>query len=217
MRNTAKTWHGLYVITDPGLAGALGVATQVAQALAGGARAVQYRDKGGDAARRRQEAAALAALCRAAGVPLIINDDLELAAAAGADGVHLGRDDPDLQAARQALGPAAIIGVSCYNELQRALDAQAAGADYVAFGRFFPSDSKPLAVQADGALLRAARPRIRLPIVAIGGINCANGGALIEAGADMLAVIQGVFGQPDVSAACAAFQGLFRDPRIQPK
>lgn len=200
---------GLYVITDGSLAGDLGVIAQVDQALAAGARAVQYRDKTEDRTRRREQAAALAGLCRAAGVPLIINDDVALAAEVQADGVHLGRDDSDLKAARDRLGPGAIIGVSCYNELQRALDAQAAGADYIAFGRFFPSSTKPLAVQADAALLREARPQIRAPIVAIGGITLENGGALIKAGADMLAVIQGVFGQPDVAAACRGFRGLF--------
>jgi thiamine-phosphate pyrophosphorylase len=196
--------RGLYAVTagpDP--------VRGVADALAGGGRAVQYRDKGRDPDRRRREALELLALCRERGVPLLINDDVELAAAVGADGVHLGRDDPPLAEARRRLGPDALIGVSCYNELERALAARDAGADYVAFGRFFASGTKPLAVQAEPALLRRARPLVRLPLVAIGGITPENGGALIEAGADMLAVVGGVFGQPDIRRAALAFSTLF--------
>ncbi len=200
--------RGLYAITDAGLAGG-DPAGQVALALAGGARAVQYRDKGGDGARREREARALLALCRDAGVPLIVNDDLDLAVRIGADGVHLGRDDPALERARALLGPDALIGVSCYDRLELAREATAAGADYVAFGRFFPSRSKPEAVPANLDLLRRARRELVLPIVAIGGITPENGGPLVAAGADMLAVIHGVFGQPDVTAACRRFQPLF--------
>jgi len=200
---------GLYAITDPALCADKGIVAAVEAALLGGARIVQYRDKGADAEPRLAEAAALAGLCRRYGVPLIVNDDVELAAAAGADGVHLGKEDPRIAAARARLGKQAIIGISCYNRLELALEAQAAGADYVAFGRFFPSSSKPLAVQAEPALLRAARQQIHLPIAAIGGITPQNGGALIEAGADLLAVIQAVFGQPDVTAACRRFTPLF--------
>jgi thiamine-phosphate pyrophosphorylase len=202
--------RGLYAITagpDP--------AAAVAEALAGGARAIQYRDKGTDGARRRREALELRTLCRQRGVPLLINDDVDLAAAVGADGVHLGRADLPLAEARRRLGPDALIGVSCYNELERALAARDAGADYVAFGRFHPSGTKPLAVQAEPDLLRRARPLVGLPLVAIGGITPENGGALIEAGADMLAVVGGVFGQPDIRRAALAFSVLF-EPRGAP-
>ncbi len=196
--------RGLYVISDGPDA-----APRIEQALAGGARLVQYRDKTAEPARRRREALALRALCRRYGVPLIINDDLALAAEIGADGVHLGRDDPALTTARRRLGADALIGVSCYNRLERALAAAAAGADYCAFGRFFPSGTKPAAVQAEPELLRRARQALRLPLVAIGGITPENGGALIEAGADMLAVIGGVLGQPEICAAALAFTRLF--------
>jgi thiamine-phosphate pyrophosphorylase len=204
-----KPLKGLYAITDSRLAVDEDVPRQVEQALAGGARLIQYRDKGEDRERRLQEARSLLQLCRAYSAPLIINDDLELAAAVGADGVHLGKDDPAIFLARERLGPEAVIGVSCYNDLGLALEAQAQGADYVAFGRFFSSNTKPLAVQADVQLLRRARPLLQIPIVAIGGITPENGGPLVAAGADMLAVIHGLFGQPDIRAACQRFITLF--------
>jgi thiamine-phosphate pyrophosphorylase len=200
---------GLYAITDRQLASDGDVSRQVEQALAGGARLVQYRDKREDRERRQREARSLLQLCRSYSAPLIINDDLELAAAVAADGVHLGKDDPTISLARERLGPQAIIGVSCYNNLDLALEAQAQGADYVAFGRFFSSNTKPLAVQADVQLLRRARPLLQIPIVAIGGITPENGGPLVAAGADMLAVIHGLFGQPDIRTACQRFTTLF--------
>lgn len=182
---------------------------RVARAIHGGVVLVQYRDKSGAAARRQREATALLELCRASGVPLIINDDVALACLIGADGVHLGKDDAPLAEARAALGREAIIGVSCYNSLERALQAQDAGADYVAFGSFFASPTKPAAVRAGPDLLRVARSRIDLPIVAIGGITPENGAQLIEAGADLLAVIHGVFGAPDPEYAAYRYAALF--------
>lgn len=170
---------------------------------------VQYRDKGRDAPRRRAEAGALLALCRARSVPLIVNDDIDLAATIGADGVHLGRDDASLRHARERLGPRALIGVSCYNRLECAISAQAQGASYVAFGRFFPSPTKPGAAAAPVRLLREARPRVSLPIVAIGGITPENGGLLVRAGADLLAVISGVLGAADPARAAQAYQACF--------
>jgi thiamine-phosphate pyrophosphorylase len=139
----------------------------------------------------------------------IVNDDLDLAAAVGADGVHLGRDDAHPRRARHRLGRRALIGISCYNQLERAREAQALGADYAAFGRFFPSHTKPSAVQADPELLRRARREIDLPLVAIGGITPENAGFLLDAGADMLAVVDGVFGADDVRAAARSFTELF--------
>lgn len=200
---------GLYAITDAGLTHGAALIPAVTAALRGGARIIQYRDKGDDQRRREQEAAALNALCQAHAALLIINDDVELAATVNAAGVHLGRDDPDLQAARARLGQRAIIGVSCYNQLTLAQTAATQGADYVAFGRFFPSRTKPDAVAASPELLRAARREIDLPLVAIGGITPDNGRLLLDAGADMLAVIHGVFGQPDVEAAARRFADLF--------
>jgi thiamine-phosphate pyrophosphorylase len=201
--------RGLYAITDRSLTAQSSLSQQVAQALAGGARVIQYRDKGGDLESRRREASELMQLCHQNRVPLIINDDLELAVETGADGVHLGKDDPAIEQARQRLGQDAIIGVSCYNRFELAVAAQAAGADYIAFGRFFPSSSKPDAVQAGIELLHQAKAELHIPTVAIGGITPENGGPLIAAGASMLAVIQGVFGQPDIRTACQRFNQLF--------
>ncbi len=203
--------NGLYAITNSGLASDNDIVTQVELALRGGARAIQYRDKQPDHRQRADEATALLRLCRTAGVPLIINDDVDLAAAIQADGIHLGRDDPDPGEARRRLGPGAIIGISCYNCLELAFQAQAADADYVAFGRFFPSSIKPQAVQAELDLLTRARAALKLPIVAIGGITPENGGPLIAAGADMLAVIHGIFGQADILRACQDFNKLFEE------
>jgi thiamine-phosphate pyrophosphorylase len=199
--------RGLYAIT-PDDAGP-DLTRRVELAIAGGARVIQYRDKSRDLARRRTQAQALSDLCRATGTRLIVNDDPALAAAVDADGVHLGRNDGDPAQARRLLGPRAIIGVSCYDRLELALAAQAAGADYVAFGSFFPSATKPDAVRAEPDLLRRAHAVLGLPLVAIGGITPQNGAALIAAGADLLAVVSGVFSAPDPRAAAAAYARLF--------
>lgn len=201
--------HGLYAITDTDLLPDDRLVEGVRAALRGGARAVQFRDKRPDTAGRLHLARQLNALCRAHDALFLVNDDIELAAAAGAHGVHLGRDDPAIAAARERLGPGAIIGVSCYNELERARRARDGGADYVAFGRFFPSRTKPGAVQAEPALLTAARRELGLPLVAIGGITPENGGSLLAAGADMLAVIHGLFGAEDIEAAARRYAALF--------
>jgi thiamine-phosphate pyrophosphorylase len=202
--------RGLYAITPEGLAEP-DLLTRIERALAGGARVVQFRDKSADAARRRQRAAALLALCRAAGAPLIVNDDVELAAAIGADGVHLGREDGSVAAARARLGAEALIGVSCYDAWARAREAAAAGADYLAFGAVFASPTKPAAVRAPLELLGRARREFGLPLAAIGGITLARASAVIEAGADMLAVITDLFDAPDVAAQARRYAGLFME------
>lgn len=201
--------HGLYAITDTGLTSGDRLLPAVEAAIRGGARLVQYRDKSSDPARRRREAESLLKLCREHGVPLIVNDDLELAASLNADGVHLGRDDAPLAAARVVLGPRALIGVSCYDSLPRAVAAAQAGADYVAFGSFYPSNSKPGAGRAPLELLDQARRELSVPICAIGGITPQNGAVLLAAGADMLAVVQGLFGTNDVMGAAHAYSTLF--------
>jgi thiamine-phosphate pyrophosphorylase len=180
----------------------------VALALAGGARLLQYRDKTPDQQRRLTEAHAIRALCAARDVPMIVNDDVELARTVGAAGVHLGEDDGDVAAARAVLGENAIIGVSCYDSLERAHQLVAAGADYIAFGAFFPSPTKPHARRASFDLLRQTAT-LGVPRVAIGGITPDNGGSLIDAGADFLAVISAVFGDADVRGAAAQFAQLF--------
>jgi thiamine-phosphate pyrophosphorylase len=200
--------RGLYAITDGPRPDLLDVVTQ---ALAGGARLLQYRDKSGDSTRRYSEAAALRQLCDTYAVPLIINDDIALAQAVAADGVHLGKDDDDLAAARTVLGSGAIIGVSCYDSLQRAKTMAGAGASYVAFGAFFPSPTKPLAPRASIELLRQSAA-LDVPRVAIGGITSDNAASLVEAGADYLAVISAVFGAIDVRHAAQHFADLYSSP-----
>ncbi len=209
MSRTARLRRGLYAVTDgrPGLR-LLATAEAV---LRGGAVLLQYRAKEVPEARRRDECAALLALCRRHAVPLVVNDDLELAAATGADGVHLGRDDAPPGIARQMLGEGAIVGVSCYAELDRAHAAAAAGADYVAFGSLFPSPTKPAAACAPLELLERARTELDLPVCAIGGITLANAPRAIAAGADLLAVITDLAQSTDPRARAAAYAALF-DP-----
>lgn len=197
--------RGLYAITDGPRPDLLAAA---AAALSGGAVMLQYRDKTADAQRRRDEALALQELCARHAVPLIVNDDVELARAIGAAGVHLGEHDGDPAAARARLGAHAIIGVSCYDSLARARDATSAGADYLAFGAFFPTATKPHARRASLELLRAAEV-FGLPRVAIGGITPDNARPLLDAGADFLAVVSGVFGAIDPEAAAKKYKDVF--------
>ena len=180
----------------------------VEAALTGGVAAVQYRDKSADVARQFEQASELAALCRTFAVPLIINDDVRLADMAGADGVHLGRDDGSLAAARIVLGPDKFIGASCYQDIALARAAVAAGADYVAFGSFYPSPTKPDAGRAGLDLLAAAR-QLNRPVVAIGGITLANAAPLLDAGADSLAVLSALFDAPDIRVAAHDLNQLF--------
>ena len=203
---------GLHAITQTHPAGFSGTLKQVEAALLGGVRIIQYRDKQPGDVRRHTEAEALRILCHAHAARLIINDDVELAKTVGADGVHVGREDSDIQNARAVLGKHAIIGTSCYNQLSLAIAAEQAGADYVAFGRFFPSKTKPDAVQADPILLTEARQHLQIPIVAIGGITPENGATLIQAGANMLAVISALFDSDDIQASCQRFNQLFDIP-----
>ena len=199
---------GVYAIT-PETADTERLLMQVEAALAGGVAAVQYRDKSGDVARRHEQASELVALCRRFKVPLIVNDDLRLADLCDADGVHLGRDDGSLREARIILGRDKFIGTSCYQSLDLAQAAQAAGADYVAFGSFFASPTKPAAGRADAGLLREATQVIHIPIVAIGGITLASAPPLLDAGADSLAVLSALFEAPDIRAAALDLNQLF--------
>jgi thiamine-phosphate pyrophosphorylase len=203
--------RGLYAVTD-GRSGAP-LLDLVEAVLRGGAVLLQYRAKATPPARRREEATALLALCRRHGVPLVINDDLDLAVASGADGIHLGRDDAPPAEARRALGDAAIIGVSCYAESERATAAVAAGADYVAFGSLFPSPTKPGAPPAPPGLLAQARRELGVPVCGIGGITLANAPRAIAAGADLLAVISDLAEADDPNARAAAYAALFAAPR----
>lgn len=206
--NRAARLRGLYVLT-PDVLDADELLIRVAAALAGGARIVQYRRKRTDAAARVEEASRIARLCRRAGALLIVNDDARLATEIGADGVHLGRDDGGVAEARAVVGSEAIIGVSCYDQLALAIEAQRQGADYVAFGSFFASSVKPYAVRPPVTLLAEARRTVRCPIVAIGGITLERAPVLVSAGADALAVISDIFDAPDVQARASAYSQLF--------
>ena len=198
--------RGLYAITQIKNKTADIIINEVIAAIKGGAVVVQFRDK--EPLDAIYLADQLVKVCHEYKVPLLINDDIELAIKVGADGVHIGREDGAISEARDRLGADAIIGVSCYNFVEQAFDAQEQGATYVAFGRFFPSSSKPLAASAELDTLRKAKFLLDIPIVAIGGILPENGGSLLTAGADLLAVIGGLFEtQPEQSAR--AYQALF--------
>ena len=211
--------RGLYAIT-PETADTLRLLDQVQQAIDGGVTLLQYRAKTLAPALREAQAQALATQCRSQGVALIINDDMALARSCNAAGVHLGRDDSaswggDSADSKHPL----IVGISCYDSLQMALDAQQTGASYVAFGSFFPSRTKPDAVRATLSLLREARRQLDLPIVAIGGIDLDQVDPLIEAGADAVAVISALFEAPDISGMARQFNHHFQgrhDPFQRP-
>lgn len=207
---------GLYAIT-PDCSDTTDLQHRVRLALAGGTRILQYRNKPADEELRLAQARALRKLTLEWGTLLIVNDDVRLAAEVGADGVHLGAEDGGLEAARAGLGQNRIIGVSCYNRISLAREAASAGADYVAFGAFFPSGTKPAAVRADAALLQQARAELALPLVAIGGITAQNGAALVRAGADALAVISALFDAADIPSAAREFAGLFTGKNLNRK
>lgn len=209
MKNSTdnRRLRGLYLIT-PDEADTARLLARVAPLLGEGVALLQYRNKLADAASRREQAMALQTMCAHAGVPLIVNDDVQLAEAVGAAGVHLGEDDGDLRAAREFLGEDAILGASCYDEMDRAQRAVDAGASYVAFGAFFPTTTKNTTHRADVSLLRAAE-KFGVARAAIGGITPENARPLIAAGADLIAVIGGVFNAADPVAALREYQAAF--------
>ncbi|MFZ4536639.1 thiamine phosphate synthase [Propionivibrio sp.] len=204
-----KFLRGLYAITPDGLDQNVLLA-QVEAALRGGVKLVQYRDKKRGAAQQAEIASALCALCRRFGACFIVNDDLALALSVDADGVHLGADDGDLVAARLALGPGKLLGVSCYADFDLARAALKAGADYVAFGAVYPSPTKPHAERAPVSLLGRCRDELGIPACAIGGITLTNAPALVAAGADLLAVITDLFEAPDIESRARAYQNFFQ-------
>ena len=204
--------RGLYAITSEALVRAPErLLPALKAALDGGAVLLQYRDKWNRPEQKEANARAALALCRTHGVPLLINDDVMLAARIGADGVHLGTSDLPALDARHVLGRQAIIGITCGNDVGRALAAVGDSADYVGFGAFYPSRTKPEAAPAEADTLRRARlllgPRVRL--CAIGGITPANAAVLVAAGADYLAAVGGVFDAPDIRAAAQAYSARF--------
>ncbi|MCW2066444.1 UNVERIFIED_ORG: thiamine-phosphate pyrophosphorylase [Stenotrophomonas maltophilia] len=207
MTSASPTPRGVYLITpdEPDTARLL---ARTAPLLAAGATWLQYRNKTASDALRREQATALQALCAAHGVPLIVNDDPELAQAIGAAGVHLGGTDGDIGAARSLLGPDAIIGASCYDQLANAERAVAEGASYIAFGAFFPTTTKVTSSRAHVDLLRQSAA-LGVPRVAIGGLSPDNVGPIIDAGADLLAVVSGIYAAQDPVATQRAYLARF--------
>jgi thiamine-phosphate pyrophosphorylase len=205
---------GLYAIT-PDEAQTDTLISKVGQALRGGAAVVQYRNKVAGPGLRREQARALAALCRAAGAVFIVNDDLALALELDADGAHLGAEDGDLAEARRRLGPKKLLGASCYGRMELAEAAVHAGADYLAFGSVFASGTKPGAPRAPLAIFAEARQRFDLPLVAIGGINLQNTSQVFAAGANAVAVISALFDSGDIAERAAAFTRLYQQQRMQ--
>ncbi|MGH8557658.1 MAG: thiamine phosphate synthase [Methylococcales bacterium] len=200
---------GLYAITDSAIWPGSRLLTAVAHAIDGGACVIQYREK-----HRKADVPLvkdILDLCRSHQVPLIINNDIDLASRIGADGVHLGRYDRALGEARRIIGDQAIVGISCYDSISRAARAEQEGADYVAFGCFFPSRTKPGASPLDIGIFQQAS--VKIPVVAIGGITPENGGELLASGADLLAVISGIFGETNPDRAAFRYTKLFENRR----
>jgi thiamine-phosphate pyrophosphorylase len=199
---------GVYAVTPNDLDTAR-LCKNVESALRGGVALVQYRNKIADAGLRLMQASALLALCRSFKVPLIINDHLDLCAQINADGLHLGATDCDLGAARRLLGKDKIIGASCYNQLDLALKAERSGASYVAFGVCFNSETKPNAVNVPFSMFKEAKQKINVPIVAIGGITLDNASQVIEAGANSIALMGGLFNTKNIQESSQQFAHLF--------
>lgn len=206
-----QNFSGVYGITDPKLTPANSLFEQVEQALRGGMRILQYRNKMIDQSlhTQRHTALGLKEICHQYDCLFFINDNLALARQVRPDGIHLGQQDHKIDAVKQALGRAVLLGVSCHNSLQFAHKAQAEGADYVAFGRFFPSQSKPHAPPAQLNTLIEAKQSLTIPVVAIGGITLENAAEPIDRGADMVALIEGLFGADNIQSTCRNLSLLF--------
>jgi len=202
---------GLYAITDASVIDPRKIIDDVEQALQGGARLIQYRDKSSSQNQRLEVCLAIRKLTKIFDAVFIVNDDTELALLTQADGVHLGQNDTQLVDARKQLGENSIIGISCYNRFDLAERAKKEGASYIAFGRFFPSRTKPDAEMADIPLITKAKQELDIPVVAIGGVTAENGAALIRAGADMLAIVDDIFGQKNIKSAASRCASLFEN------
>ncbi len=208
MYRVSDAIQGLYGITPENIAPDA-LENAVSNAVAGGMKVLQFRDKRPPNTAKAKMAIRLFSICRRGNVAFLVNDDLDLAREIGADGVHLGRNDASLESARKMLGAGKIIGVSCYNDLSRARRATSEGASYIAFGSFFSSPTKPHAVRANPALVSRVRQEIDVPIVAVGGITVENAPHLINAGVDAVAVISDLFGAADINARAHQYRMLF--------
>lgn len=202
--------HGLYAITDAKFMPPEIFTEKARKTLQGGASIIQYRDKSNDKIKRLQQASALKNLCEEYNAIFIVNDDYQLAIDTNADGIHIGMNDISLNDARNKVGKNKIIGVSCYNQFELAQQAEKDGADYIAFGSFFSSPTKPDAKPAHIDLLIQAKKQLHLPVCAIGGIDIHNAPSLISTGTDMLAVISHIFNTDDIVSASTQFTNLFK-------
>ena len=200
---------GIYAITDCDKLSSDELLEKTEKILATDISLFQYRNKAAQQNAKKETALKLQSLCKKYKTPFIVNDDLILAKEIAADGIHLGRDDVGIKQARTELGDK-IIGVSCYDDLNRAIIAERTGADYVAFGSFFPSQTKPDAKQADIKTLVKAKSVIKIPIVAIGGITPENGKSLVDTGADFLAIVSGLFLATDTIETSKRYKNLFK-------
>lgn len=208
-RSRRDRLKGLYAITDQHLIPEKNFSETIELALQGGTRIIQYRDKSGDLQKRLQQASMVRDLCTRYQATCIINDDIGLARAVNADGVHLGKDDAALTAAREELGEDAIIGISCYNDIELAIAAEKNSADYVAFGTMFPSPTKPDAVTAGPDIIPQARQQLDIPVCAIGGITEENIQRLIQNHTDMAAVISTLFAAEDIKRSASQLSRYF--------
>jgi thiamine-phosphate pyrophosphorylase len=205
-----STLRGLYAITDTHLIPRQRFVETVEAAVRGGATLVQLREKDTPREEIVRLGRAVLEVTRRHGALLIVNDHPSIAKEIGADGVHVGREDPPVAETRALLGPDVIIGASCYGDIARAVHAEQEGADYVAFGTPFPSPTKPgKGIGTPIEIFQQAKRQVHVPVFAIGGITLANAGQIIAAGADGIAVVSGVFGAPDVEAAARALTALF--------
>ena len=205
--------EGLYAITDSKLMGS-DLISKTEQAILGGINILQYRNKTAPLEQQEQEALKLAQLCKKNNVLFLINDNVELALKVNADGVHLGQQDAPLKQAREQLGIDKVIGVTCHNKIELAAEAQKKGADYVAFGRFFNSETKPTAPPAELSLISEAKKSISIPIVAIGGITQETAPLLLKAGVDILAIIHAIFGQDDILTVTRQFVEIIDSTKV---
>jgi len=205
--------HGLYLVT-PDWDDTARLLDRTEQALQAGAAMLQYRHKTASETLRHEQASQLQRLCCKYDIPFIINDHLPLCRALDADGIHLGGTDASVAEARAVLGPGKIVGASCYGELQRARDAAAAQASYIAFGGFYPSRVKKYEVSTPPAIIAQARAALTTPVVVIGGMTPANAQPLVAQGAHMVAAISSIYNAGDLGKSVRAFRALFAQTAV---
>lgn len=211
MSNIKMPGKGLYVITEHEQLGFTEVLSRTELILQSGIVALQYRNKFADTRQKLFEARQLQSLCKRYATLFVINDDVELAIELQSDGIHIGREDPGCMTTRSRVGKNMLVGVSCYNDLNLAEAACSCGADYIAFGAMFPTSSKANTSKASPDIIKTAKQRYNLPVVAIGGITPENCRPVLKAGADMLAVISSVYLATDPPSVVNHFNQLINE------